>query len=99
MYEYIGLDLIHGLLRSCLVSSCLPVSTLSFLNKRCLTKMNIQGCICGCQRLEDLIFACMAAESRSGLLFVLHFRQKFNIFVFSFFLVYNNLGPIRFIFQ
>ena len=30
-----------------------------------------------------------SAESRSGLLFVLHLRQKINNFIFSFFLVYN----------
>ena len=31
------------------------------------------------------------AETQSGLPFVLHLRQKSNLFVFSFFLVYNNL--------
>ena len=31
------------------------------------------------------------AETQSGLPFVLHLRLKSNLFVFSFFLVYNNL--------
>ena len=31
------------------------------------------------------------AETQSGLPFVLHLRQKCNLFVFSFFLVYNNV--------
>ena len=46
-----------------------------------------------------LLAIIQVAESRSGLLFVLHLRQKINIFVFSFFLVYSNLRPIRFISQ
>ena len=33
----------------------------------------------------------LSAETQSGLPFVLHLRQKSNLFVFSFFLVYNNL--------
>ena len=33
----------------------------------------------------------ITAETQSGLPFVLHLRQKSNLFVFSFFLVYNNL--------
>ena len=32
-----------------------------------------------------------SAETQSGLPFVLHLRQKCNFFVFSFFLVYNNV--------
>ena len=33
----------------------------------------------------------ISAETQSGLPFVLHLRQKCNLFVFSFFLVYNNV--------
>ena len=36
-------------------------------------------------------FHSSTAETQSGLPFVLHLRQKSNLFVFSFFLVYNNV--------
>ena len=39
----------------------------------------------------SLLWKYTSAETQSGLPFVLHLRQKSNLFVFSFFLVYNNL--------
>ena len=49
------------------------------------TDMNIIK-LTGCNNDKDT-----STETQSGLPFVLHLRQKCNLFVFSFFLVYNNV--------